>query len=69
MRRIVSSISVFRPYGDIGIASQPGHVRVERAPVVRVPGGERRHPDRLGVTHLIEQPVQVRVLDRPQRNY
>lgn len=32
--------------------------------VVRVIRSERGHPDRLGVTHLIEQRVEVSVRDR-----
>ncbi len=55
-----------RPQGGIGSASHPGHVGVERSPVVWIPGGECRHPDRLWITHLVEQPVQIGILDRPQ---
>jgi hypothetical protein len=40
-------------------------VSVEGTPVIRVLGGERRHPHRFGVAPLIEQRVQVGVLDRP----
>jgi hypothetical protein len=40
-------------------------VRIECGPVVGVVGGERGHPDRLGVTHLIEQRAEVNVRDRP----
>jgi len=43
-------------------------VGIERAPVVGVLGGERRHQDRRRVTHLVEQRVQIGVLDRPQRD-
>jgi hypothetical protein len=43
-------------------------VGIERVSVVRVVGGERRHPDRLRVTHLIEQRVKIAVLDQPQRH-
>lgn len=57
-----------RPQGDVGRVPHPGHVGIEGAPVTWIPGRERRHPDGLGVTHLVEQRVQVVVLDRPQRD-
>ena len=51
--------------GNAGQASHPGHVSVERAPVIWVLGGKRGHPHRFGVAHLIEERVQVGVFDRP----
>ena len=43
-----------------------GHMRIERGPVAGVIRSERGHPDRLGISHLIEQRAEVRVRDRPQ---
>jgi hypothetical protein len=51
---------------DVGGGSDRSHVRIERGPVVRVIRSERGHPDRLGISHLIEQRAEVRVRDRPQ---
>jgi hypothetical protein len=51
-----------------GEFSAPGPVRVEGVAVVGVLGGEGRHPDAFGVTHLLEQGIQIPVLDRAQRD-
>jgi hypothetical protein len=40
-------------------------MRIERGPVIRVIRSERGHPDRLGVSTLIEQRAEVIVHDRP----
>lgn len=42
------------------------HVLIERFTVVAILGRKGRHLDRLGVTHLIEQRLQVGVLDKSQ---
>jgi hypothetical protein len=72
---MVSSISLFRPGAkEISVPmilkpdfwSTRSDARLSLAecgPVVRVGGSERGHPDRLGVTHLVEQRVEVSVGD------
>jgi len=57
-----------RPQGNAGRVPRPGQASIERGPVAGVVGSEGRHPDRLRVTHLIEQCVQIGVLDRPERD-
>jgi predicted chitinase len=61
-----ASVAGHRARDDIGRGPHRRHVGIERFAVVRVFGGEGCHLDRLRVTHLVEQHVEVGVLDQPQ---
>jgi SAM-dependent methyltransferase len=61
-----ASTAEHRTRRDVGSGPRLRHVGVERGTVVGVLGGEGGHPDRLGVTHLVEQRVEIRIIYRPQ---
>ena len=61
-----ASTADHRTQRDVGRGPQLRHVGVERFTVVGILGSEGGHLDRLGVTHLVEQRVEVRIVDRPQ---